>query len=90
MLCYVMSRQLVNITDVSEKHATSRFRVQQSKKTAESITHCRFHETFKGLIKTPKITSIDKKNYSVDMQGMKCGINCSVSNTNYKKLTKHI
>jgi hypothetical protein len=50
-----MPCQLVNIPDVSGKHAASSFRVQQSKKTAESITHCRFHETFKWLIKIPKI-----------------------------------
>jgi hypothetical protein len=50
-----MPCQLVNIPAVSEEHALSSFRVQQSKKIPESITHCRFHEIFKGLIKMPKI-----------------------------------
>jgi hypothetical protein len=46
---------LVNIPAVSEEHALSSFSIQQSKMITESIAHCRFHEIFKGLIKTPKI-----------------------------------
>jgi hypothetical protein len=46
---------LVNIPAVSEEHVLSSCRVQQSKMITKSITHCRFHKIFKGLIKTPKI-----------------------------------
>jgi hypothetical protein len=44
----------VNIPAVSEEYALFSFSIQQSKMIIESSAHCRFHEIFKGLVKTPK------------------------------------